>query len=537
MFTIRTHRFMTRLVLGLTVLLATLLPARPAEAGWRSLTGVLPPHTGIYAKKFSPDSRYVVFIADIEMDDRYELYSAPTTGTLPVKLNPPLVAGGDVYSFKITPDSRYVIYTAKQEAGDSDSDLYRAPIGGGPAVKLNIFYLSGRNVRDFKIDPDNVRVVYGAIQENDEISELFSVQIAGGMIVKLNPLLVAGGDVYGGFAIDPVTDRVVYLADQEVDNRVELYGVPITGGLAVHLNSPLSRVIDFEINPQGQGVVFRAQPNGSKSIHLFMNAPAGGLLTPLTLPLGPYQSVAGFHISPDGARVVYNVATGTPTNPYPAYGNLYSVPIGGGLSTPLTAPADPGYGAFYDNFIITPDGQRVVYAYQQNAMTSRVLESVSINGGSRATLHNEATGQRFNDPHLSPNGQRVVYGTYPSLQISAIPVAGGASVPLGVGFFAGITPDSSRVIFDNYDSSPFDLYSVLISGGEARNLSRTDNQVGVADSIISPDSRWIVFEVYYPTDTIELRVSDGAEAQPPVPTPTPPPTSTVYPVYLPIIMR
>lgn len=109
-----------------------------------------------------------------------------------------------------------------------------------------------------------------------------------------------GGDV-GNFDIDPISNCVVYSADQEVDNRDELYSVPIAGGATVHLNPPLSRLIDFEINSQGQGVVFRAQPNGTKSIHLFMNPTAGGLLTPLTLPLGAYQYVAGHHISPDGA--------------------------------------------------------------------------------------------------------------------------------------------------------------------------------------------------------------------------------------------
>jgi hypothetical protein len=149
MLTLLIRRFMTRLVLGLAVLLATLPLATPVEAGWRSLTGWLPAHAGI-SFKISPNSRYAVFRADIEVDGRYELYSVPITGAMPLKLNPPLVAGGGVYSFEITPDSQYVIYTAKQKAGDSRADLYRVPLTGGQAAKLNVGPMAGRHVRSFK---------------------------------------------------------------------------------------------------------------------------------------------------------------------------------------------------------------------------------------------------------------------------------------------------------------------------------------------------------------------------------------------------
>jgi dipeptidyl aminopeptidase/acylaminoacyl peptidase len=529
MFTIFTRRFITGLMLGLAMLMAMLPLATPAVAGWHSLTSRLPAYTGLADFEISPDSRYIVFVADIEIDERYELYSVPLTGTMPLKLNPLLVYGGQVYDVAITPDSQYAIYRAKQEAGESRADLYRVPLTGGQADKLNVGPMAGRNVGGFAIDPDNIWVVYEANRQSDEVKELFSAPIAGGTGGQLNPPLVAGGEVLG-FAIDPIGNRVVYSAEQEVNARDELYGVPITGGQAVKLNPPGSEVKDFALNPQAPAVVFRTVFGGGYS-PLYMNTTAGGLLTPLNYPLASNESVVGFHISPDGGRVVYNVDTNL-TNK----GRLYSVASGGGDSIPLTIPAEPGYGVSEADFDITADGQRVVYYYQKNAMDSRVLESVALTGNNRATLYEPGAGEILAEQRLSPDGRWLVYNTYPSFQTYTIPAAGGAPVPLGVGQFLRIMPDSSRVIF-NHVQPPFDLQSVPIAGGEARNLSRADDQDDVSDSLISPDGQWVVFWVGHKTGHYELRVSDGAEAQPPLPTPTPPPTSNVYPVYLPIIMH
>lgn len=525
--------FLSSVMLGLAMLVATLTVVVPVLAGWHSPTGMLPVHAGIYRMKISPDSSHVLFLSDMEVLDRLELYSVPITGTMPTKLNPTLVADGEVYNFAVTPDSQYVIYTAKQEKGESRADLYRVPIDGGTAVKLNVAFLSGRNVREAVIDPDNVRVIYDANQLNDDVSELFSVPIAGGIVVKLNPTpLVTGGDVYGGFTVDPIGNRVLYLADQEVNNRVELYGVPIAGGMAVNLNPLGSQTLDYVRSPQSQVVVFRAKPSGSNIINLYMNSTAGGSLVPLNIPLDPDQNVVGFRISADGARVVYNVATG-----FSQDGDLYSVPVNGGASIPLTT-ADAGYGVPHDSFDVTADGQRVVYAYRKNAATSRVLESVSINGDHRTTLYNTGAGEGFNNLVLSPDGRWVVYNTYPSVQAYSIETAGGTSIPLGVAIYPRITPDSSRVLFYSPKSSKgYDIFNEQISGGDVRNLSRLGDQVDIMDSIISPDSRWSVFILRYKTDRWELRVSDGFEVEPtPTPTTPPTPTPTVFKVYVPIIL-
>src|SRR5439155_9878102 len=96
---------------------------------------------------FSPDSQTVVYTAKQNVDEVYELFSVPITGGTPVRLNAPLVPGGDVvdsppgYSvpantFMITPDGTRVVYRADQDTNDV-IELYSVPIGGGTPVKLN----------------------------------------------------------------------------------------------------------------------------------------------------------------------------------------------------------------------------------------------------------------------------------------------------------------------------------------------------------------------------------------------------------------
>lgn len=516
-------RTFARLALSLAVLLAALPPARPAEASWHTLTGLLPADGGLDSWQISPDSRYVVYVADAGASSPYELYSVPITGTTPIKLSPPLVAGGEARRFAITVNSQYVIYIADQEV-DNRRELYRVPIGGGPSVKLSGAMVAGGNVEGVKVDPDNVRVVYQADQQTNDVVELYSVPIAGGASVKLNGTLVAGGDV-SRYAIDPIANRVVYVADQEVNDRLEIYGVPITGGTAVKLNEAGARVdLSFEINPGIQVVVFSATPSGSTSAQLYMNATAGGLLTPLNFALASNQDVFGFHITPDGARVIYNVTTMTSTL-FVGRGNLYSVLIGGGTSTQLTTTADPGFGVYGALFDITSDSQRVVYRYQRTATSATLLESVGATGAGRATLYSPSAGESVYVKALSANAQWVVFSVDPSSVTYSIPAGGGSPVGLGHGFNPIITPDSGRVLYTtNQLSGNYDLFSQQIFGGDRRNLSQVGNNAQVVGKAVSPDSQWVVFEVNHPsTDAYELRVSDGLAAPPPV--------------YLPLITR
>ncbi len=513
------RRSLLRLALIAALACAALPPAPPARASWRSLTGVLPAHTDIeYGWGLSPDSQYALYIADVEQDDRKDLYSVSLAGGSPVRLNPVPVAGGSVSRFAVTPDSQYVLYIADQDVDQRD-ELYRVPIAGGASVKLSGSLVSGGNVQFVKVDPDNVYAVYVADGQINDAYEVYSVPIAGGAVARLSPTPVTGGDV-NLFEIDAIGNRVVFSGDFEVDGRQEIYGVPIGGGAAVGLNPDGSTdTYALQIDPAIQVVVFDARPSGSSSTQLYMNATGAGLLTQLNVPLASNQDVFGFNVTPDGSRVIYNVTTMTSTLGVTS-GNLYSVLIGGGASTQLTT-ANAGFGVYGASFFVTSDSQRAVYRHQASAASLPTFESVPVVGGPRTVLFaQQSGGESLYHNAVSPNGQWAAFTTYPSFDAYSVPVSGGTPQLLARGGFGPkITPDSSRVTFrTNAYSGDYDLYSSQIFGGDLRNLSGVDADAQVVYWAISPNGQKVVYELAYigGSTPAELRVSDGAEAPPPL---------------------
>jgi Tol biopolymer transport system component len=543
-----TRKHISVLVLILILILSAFATANAANfkppatgqalpTGWHAITDVLPEYTGISNIAISPDSKYVVFAADVDVDYQYELYSMPITGTVPVKLNPPLVSGGLVYNFIITSDSSRVIYWAEQEV-DERRELYSVPIKGGAVTKLNGPLPTGGNVQSFKADTNTGQVVYTADQDSNDVYELYSVRVEGGEFVKLNSPLVSGGNVYSYFEIDPISERVVYSADQDTDSLYELYSVPIAGGTAIKLNMPVSAgiVSAFQITPGAAYVMFIAKATGAGASQLYINETAGGVVQKRSHDLNPGEYVNNFRISPDGSQVVYLV---TPN--FQGGGNLYQTSPFSGEAHVLTV-AEPGFGVDYLDFVFTPDGNQIVCEYQYDAGSPKKLMSVKTTGFPvvQADLFVPDNDHFVGIYRISPDSQWVVYEDYTLTSfdntLRAVPTTGGATVYFGPGVSTNwaITPDSQRVVYISPEEGyPRDLVSGQIFGGGLLNLSHLIGFDIVYDQRISPDGQWIVFAVQLingngETVGIQLRASDGTE--PPAPSP-------VFYTYIPLVQR
>jgi Tol biopolymer transport system component len=198
----------------------------PAAAGVK-LNGALVAGGNTFGFEISPDSSRVVYLADQQTDTILELYSVPLGGPAAagIKLNGALVAGGNVGFSQISPDNGRVVYQADQQT-DNVFELYSVPLGGPAAagIKLNGALVALGDVDNFAISPDSSRVVYTADQQTDTVFELYSVPLGGPAAagIKFNGALVAGGNVVN-FQISPDSGRVVYRADQQTDEVFELF--------------------------------------------------------------------------------------------------------------------------------------------------------------------------------------------------------------------------------------------------------------------------------------------------------------------------
>jgi Tol biopolymer transport system component len=245
-----------------------------------------------FGLQFSPDGSRVVYFADQNADNVNELFSVPSTGGAAVKLNGTLVTNGDVgsTSILISPDSSRVIYTADQDA-DNVFEIFSVPIAGGTPVKLSGPMVANGDVsvstggRAFS--PDSSRVIYTADQDSDEVVELYSVPSAGGTSIKLNGPMALGGDVQPiSLSLSPNGSRVLYVADQETDGLAELFMVPVAGGTPVRVNGPMvtgggANTAGGQFTPDGSRIVFVAQQDTAGTAELYsriirLHSTAGG---------------------------------------------------------------------------------------------------------------------------------------------------------------------------------------------------------------------------------------------------------------------
>lgn len=263
------------------------------------------------ALAFSPDGSRVIYQMVQQPENRFELYSVPAVGGEAVRLHPSLPTGGDVTlgSPRFTPDGSRIVYHADQNA-DELFEVFSVPAGGGPAVQLNgpLTLLGAVNAAGIQVSPDSSRVLYTADQLVYTQVELFSAPIAGGPSVKLSGEMIAGGDVVDDAAFSPDGARVLFRADRRVDGVVELFSTPSAGGMPQLLNAPLplgGNVIRAAFSPDGGEVVYLADQEMDETFELFAVPAAGGEVRKLSGPLVSGGDVLDWKFSPDGSQLVY----------------------------------------------------------------------------------------------------------------------------------------------------------------------------------------------------------------------------------------
>ena len=186
---------------------------------------------GVKAFELTPDCARIVYIADADRDDRFELYSGPSTGGPAIHLNHPLAGSGDVLAAKVDPSGERVLYVASFARPPDIQELFSVPVAGGTPVVVSAPMVTGGDIAFHSSQPvlafDGGEVLYLADQDVDQVFELYRAPIDGHALAqKLSGPLVTGGDVQ--FDLRPGRARqALYRADANVDGRMELFATPL----------------------------------------------------------------------------------------------------------------------------------------------------------------------------------------------------------------------------------------------------------------------------------------------------------------------
>lgn len=471
------------LALGAASILAPGAPGMPLDAaqGVQLSAPFAPGVVGdVSASEISPDSRHVVYRADQDADEVFQLYGVPIEGGLARVLSPTPVLGGDVQDFRVSPDSRRVVYRADQDH-DEVFELYSAALSGRqPPVKLNGPLAAGGDVASFALSAG--RVVYLANQDSAARAELYSVPLRGGTPVRLNGALVSGGNVVS-YLTSPDGKRVVYAADERTDQVFELFVVTASGGTRQVLGRPLDSSRSFQVSPDSRRVVFLSDGLYGVSI-------LGG--EPSLLSAFP-QYASSYHITPDSRRVLC-LGPGE-------FGRaqLYSAPIEGGPAKKLTEH----FASRVNEVVISPDSRRAAYSIEGGDSVHSVF-TVPVEGGEITPIREH--GSEINIDAFSPDSTRLLYNELVEQLAYSAPAAGGASIQLAEGYMVAgsVTPDSIRVVCTDarYVSSG-NVYSTPVAGGALLRLNDTPAPDGsVVGVSLSPDGARVVYRADQDTDEV-----------------------------------
>ncbi len=345
-----------------------------------------------------PTSRAVI-VGDFETLDQDEIFSVGTaTGGGPLtKLNPSMVAEGDVRAFAISPDGTTVVYAADQEI-DQKIELYRVDVNGGNVIKLSDPTDSGADVdRRFRVSSDSRFAVFRA-RNSAFRNNLFSADLTTGNRVQLNANPDNRGSASSDFQISPDGATVVYRADQE-SNLLELFAVPTAGGAAVKISGPevTNSVQDPVISADSSRVVY-LEPITQ---NLYSVPLAGGMPINLTESNSP-DSVREFVLS--GDRVIYEAFLDGSQR-------IFTVPIAGG--TLLQLSGDPAAIGTTDEFVVSPDSQQIAYAAVSTGAVGpgfRVVRAVSIDGSNDRPITGQGVpGGDIRTFEITPDNQQLVF--------------------------------------------------------------------------------------------------------------------------------
>ncbi|MBX7157628.1 MAG: hypothetical protein K1X66_04495 [Verrucomicrobiae bacterium] len=262
----------------------------------------------------------VVYVADQQVDNKYELFSAAIDGGGSFKLNDALTSG-NVGAFDLTPDGSNVVYFAF-ENGDAFKGVYQASIFSS-MTSVQLTPINGGGVEfNLKASPDNTYAVYDVIEGGNY--QIKTVPLAVGASSQLVPL--GPEDI---FSIDYGTSiKGDYVLYTDVDNlgRTELYSISAGGGTAAKLSNVTGTGLGLNNNPpfddffssaDNEWVIYRSAQEASGRYEVFRVPLKGGVTSKkLNDPILGNGTVSKFQVSPTsrvGNQIVYLAAPNSDT--------------------------------------------------------------------------------------------------------------------------------------------------------------------------------------------------------------------------------
>lgn len=346
----------------------------------------------------------------------------------------------------LTPDGTTIIATGLLNASLADDRIYSIPVPANAATDtVTATQLSSSSflVNNYDVDgvaaisPDGQTILFTHNGNGPATNAIYTMPITGEGMSPFtgffggDPNLVSPGTANSFPTFSPNGATVFFLNSESAFGGAvpdfasltaqawaldgpdwdQLYAVPAGGGAPVAITQPGDGDIDgglFAVTPDGQSVVFAPDnpirtpsDRGDSRPKLFSVPATGGATTEIAFSKPSHQFTIGakLDVTPDGQSILFIGDYETPGK-----NELYSLPIGGG--TPTRVSADLPFAGDVTTFEISPDGASVAYIAGQNTSANFELFLAPIGGGSSARINvPAAVNSGFFDLSAGAQGQ------------------------------------------------------------------------------------------------------------------------------------
>lgn len=399
---------------------------QPALTTTRKLSAISA--TGGTLQDLKVAGSYAVYLADYDVEGRFDLYSVLLAGGPATRLTASL-SEGRIDAFELTSAGLVLFSTYEDWAAPNGRHLFAVPAAGGALTRLGPNYPEpaplnpGGTGLSFAVSSDGAYVVYSADVVGRGLFELFSAPIAGGDPIRLSPPLpdplpLGWGPSVSSFQLSPDGQHAVFSSYDAATTTSTLYAVPLTGGAAPH-ELAVGTFFNFALSPDSQVVAFSEAEFLFSYTSVLRSVP---LVGGSPVDLATLEGELTFAFTADSQRIVYHGREIDGTTEL-----LASVPVTGCvLPTRLAAP-DEGFG-FGPKFVLAPDGQTVFYTRANAAGLFRT----SVSGGPEQAAYADMWVD-LSSLVFTADGQYAVFlaGYQPFTNLYSYPLAGGLAVLIG----------------------------------------------------------------------------------------------------------
>lgn len=444
--------------------------------------------------EISPQGDRVVYIADLEVDTKYEMYLSAVDGSSTRKLSPPIAnIDGDILA---TPAQHFIDWTRNTVVMLTDDTidlvygLYKSSLSLTVSAPLKINMPLIRSGDFFGMVPaaNGTKFAFRGNPDVDGEMHLFAIDPNGANIQRVTKAYPSGGGKLGTFSMIDNGAKIIYIADQDTAGISELYVGDTNGAAPIKVSVPITNpngaVTDYKFNEATQKIYYMGDITTDSIPDLYSVNLDGTDSRKLTPAYSHTVAIGSWDVAQDGSYVVVRWDH--------RVDEKYEVDrlAVDGSGTVTQVNSNIAAGLDMANFKISPDSQWICY-WGETAVSKRY--DVKVASAANPAAVNYLAVQGVDTVRMGTNCQfsedseyvviagdyisdgRTVLKTFRISDQMAFDINPGLPATSHTSLYQTLTEGANKRLIALSESSPdiYELYSMNLDGSDLRKISQT----------------------------------------------------------------